>query len=141
MKKEPKKYQPVDVVLRPCSFELAKAHLRALTAFLESTYAERWIHITIEKPEKAARDGLQKFERHLIKTRLEGGDIFPASFAELYGAKPGVYFDFKEPPSLMTAAEAASHVGFQAILSLVPGKSAILFAHDRVGYAWACEKR
>lgn len=142
MNKQPKTFRKVDITPRPCSPELAREHLRALgKAFLEQSYLQRWLHLTIEKPEKGEREGLQKFEQHLDRSfcsRIEGADIFPDSLTERFGSKLGVYFDLRSPPCLMTAAEAASHVGFEAILSLEPGRLAIFFTHNR--YAWVCER-
>jgi hypothetical protein len=109
---EPKKYKPVEVNPQTCSPEEAERHLRGFAeSFIDKHYSERWVHLLIEKPEKAGK-ALHKFENQLNESCCEdigrGADTFPSSLAEVYGAKVGVYFDGSEPPCKVSVAEAAT---------------------------------
>ena len=135
---------PVDVKALSCPPEEAAKHLRAFAeSFIAKNHIDRWIHILLEKPEKA-EDYLHKFEHQLNEKyckELGGAESFPASLSESYKSKRGVYFDGSEPPSLMTAAEAASistEKFADAVISIVPGKLALFFHHD--GWTWICER-
>jgi len=144
MKTEPKKFHFVEVHPKPCSSSEAEKHLRAFAEFfIDKNYTDRWIHITIEKPEKAKHE-MRKSERHLNPMyckMMADVDAFPASLAEIYRSKQGVYFDGTEPGQYMTAPEAASLAeerNADAMFSMAAGKLAIFFFHE--GWAWKCER-
>lgn len=142
---EPKKFVPVIVNPQPCSLGEAEKHLRAFAeSFIGKNYTNRWVHLLIDKPEKAEK-ALCKFEHQLDERYCKGvgyGAItFPASLAEVYGSTPGVYFDGSELPCQISVAEAATLASSRvvdAIFSLNPGKRAIFFHHD--SGVWICEK-
>ena len=145
MEIEPKKFHFIEVTRLPCSAEAAEKHLRAFAeSFIEKSFVDRWLHITLEKPKKAEEE-LRKFETHLDERycrMLHGADSFPVSLAEVYGAKLGMYFDGSEPACRMTAPEAASLAAERnadTLFSITPGKLALFFFHE--GYAWKCERR
>jgi hypothetical protein len=144
MKTESKKFHFAEVKPKPCSPVEAEKHLRAFAAsFIDKNYTDRWIHITIEKPEKAKYE-MHKLERHLNPTyckMMADVEAFPVSLAEAYGSKQGVYFDGTEPAQRMTAPEAASLAeerNVDAMFSIAAGKLAIFFFHE--GWAWKCER-
>lgn len=144
MKADSKKFHFVEVNPKPCSSAEAEKHLRAFAElFIDKNYSDRWIHITIEKREKAERE-IHKFERHLnirYCGLMADVDAFPVSLAETYGTKVGVYFDGTESATYMTAPEAASLAeerNTDAMFSLVAGKLAIFFFHE--GWNWECER-
>jgi hypothetical protein len=141
---KPKKFIPVAVNPQPCPTEEAKKHLRAFAeSFIDGNYCERWIHLLIEKSEKAEK-ALHKFEHHLNESRCKeigrGAHTFPSSLAEVYGVKLGVYFDGSEAPCKVSVAEAATLAVERfadAIFSLEAGKRALFFHHD--SGTWVCE--
>src|SRR5687767_2134551 len=97
---EPRKYKPVAVNPQPCPAEEAEKHLRGFAeSFIDKRYSERWIHLLIEKPEKANKE-LFKFEHQLNEIHCKaigrGANTFPSALAEVYGSRSGVYFDGSE---------------------------------------------
>lgn len=142
---EPRKYISVEVNPRTCSAEEAARHLRGFAeSFIDKKHSARWIHLLIEKPEKAEK-ALHKFEHQLngifCKDIGRGQNSFPASLAEVYGANLGVYFDGSEPPCKVSVAEAATLAVERladAIFSLESGKLAFFFHHD--GGTWLCKR-
>ena len=155
---KPFKYEPVPVTPIPCSLEELEVHFRGfIKGFIAEQAQERWIDYLIAKrslwfaPEGRPKNIKSKhkaysllnnpfFEEDYV-TPIEGADAFPRSLAHVYGDALGVYFDLQTAPCKMTAAEAATKAteGFvDAILSFVPGKSALAFHHE--GGVWKCKK-
>src|SRR5688572_20458649 len=61
----PKKFVHAEVNPQPCPPEDAEKHLRAFAeSFVDSKHSDRWVHLLVEKPEKAEK-ALHKFERQL----------------------------------------------------------------------------
>jgi hypothetical protein len=144
MNNEPKKFNFVPVNPKTCTPEEAEVHLRSFgKSFIDMNRFERWIHIMLEKPAKATEmDGFIDYLNPQFCKIMKGADSFPCSLIERYGSKLGVYFDGKEPPTLMTSAEAASLSIARstcAVFSIIPGKLGIFFGHDGIG-AWICER-
>ena len=141
----PKKYERVAINPQPCSAEEAEKHSRGFAeSFIDRRHSERWIHLLIEKPEKADK-ALQKFEHQLnescCKAIGRGSDTFPSALAEVYGSKSGVYFDGSESPHKVSVAEAvtlAAERFADAIFSVEAGELAFFFHHD--SGTWVCEK-
>lgn len=136
---------PAEVNPQPCPPEEAEKHLRAFAqSFVDRKHTGRWIHLLIEKPEKA-ENALHKFEHHLNESCCKeigrGADTFPSSLAKVYGSRRGVYFDGSESPCRVSIAEAATLATERyadAIFSLDAGRRAIFFHHS--SGAWVCEK-
>lgn len=60
----------------------------------------------------------------------------------VFGGLPGLFFDLETPCSKISVADAESRFQMRddsAILSVVPGKQALLYAHG--AGVWLCEKR
>jgi len=127
-------------VFQPCSEEEAKDHLiKFAHAFVAEEHIPRWLHIVIERPEKAKRE-ITKFENYLNRERcylMKGAELFSSSLSKKYGNQLGVYFDGDGPAVLKTAAEAGEWRP-DAVFSLKPGKLAVFFFHE--GWAWHCEQ-
>ena len=142
---EPRKYVPVEVNPQTCSAEEAARHLRGFAeSFIDKKHSARWIHLLLEKPEKAEK-ALRKFEHQLNEHFCEdigrGANTFPASLVEVYGDRLGVYFDGIERPCKVSIAEAATLAVDRfadAIFSLESGKLAFFFHHD--SGTWVCKR-
>jgi hypothetical protein len=139
------KFEPVELNPQPCADADREAHLRAFVAsFILKPRRDRCSHILIESPSKATRE-LHHIDRWLdpvVSSELEGSAGFPSRLASTLGSARGVYFDGSLPSSLLTPAEAATLAtrnASDAILSIVPGKRALVFHHE--GSVFLCERR
>jgi hypothetical protein len=137
------KFEPVDVNPEPCTDGDREAHLRAfVNSFIIKPRRDRCIHIFIESSEKARRE-LHQIDRWLdpkVSRELEGSARFPRPLQKALGSARGVYFDGSCPSHLLTPAEAATlATDRDAILSIVPGKRALVFHHE--GSVYLCERK
>lgn len=137
------KFVPVEVNSEPCADTDREVHLRAFVkSFIIEPRRDRCIHIFIESLQKAVRE-LHQIDRWLdleVSRKLEGSASFPRSLQNALGSARGVYFDGSSPCHLLTPAEAATLAtehSSDAILSLVPGKRALVFHHE--GHVYLCE--
>ena len=158
--KEALKYEPVTIAPVACSAEEQDLHVRAfIKQFIVKEAQSRWIELLIDKRQellakpdthpaklKLHRASDQLFSRFCLNyleqycTPLVGTQTWPMPLRQVFGEKRGVYFDLNSSPCTMTAAEAAmTAYEDNAILSFIPGETALFFTHE--GPVWVCEKR
>lgn len=143
MSKKPEKFKPVDVRPKPCSDSERDHHLRAFIAtFVEPDRRRLARHILLESPQKAHGElgkMLEHWVRQDLTTELLGSSSFPTALERRFRSARGIYIDASLQAASVTAPEAATLApDADAIFSLEPGKTAIIFHHS--GASWLCEK-
>jgi hypothetical protein len=139
------KFEPVEVNPRACPDADRESHLQAfVSSFIVKSRRDRCLHILLESPSKARRE-LHHIDRWLdpnLSRELDGSSGFPGPLEATLGSNVGVYFDDSLRSHLLTPAEAATLATVHAadgILSLVPGKRALVFHHE--GAVYLCERK
>ena len=144
----------------PCSAQEQELHVRAfIKQFIVKEVQPRWIELLIEKRQelmaqpdthpaklklhRTSNQLLSRFRLNSLEpycTPLLGTQTWPIPLRQAFGDKRGVYFDLNASPCTMTAAEAAMEASEDyAILSFIPGETALFFTHE--GPIWVCERR
>lgn len=132
---------PIEVSPGPCSEEEARQHLRAfIEAFVQRDSRSRFQYFLFDKfnPAKLWAGGDLHGLDSRYQTMLPSRDTFPDALAQRFGSTRGVYFTSDGECSKLTAAEAGSLYDEDAILSLEPGKTALVFNHE--GYILALKR-
>jgi hypothetical protein len=118
-----------------------EVHLEGFVkSFVSREFRNRWLHILLEKPKKAAKE-LRKFERHLDQRSCRLIENASDVMEQILGTTEGFYLDGLEPPkftSLREAIDESNEKAVDAIFSISPGKQAVFLFHE--GWAWICEK-
>lgn len=120
------------------------AHLKGFAdAFIDPSFSDRWLHVLLEQPSKAASQ-LKKFERHLNLKHcvlVENVEQLKRLFPELYSGVSGLYFDGVGPARTLTiekAIEQSTDDVCDAIYSIRPCCLALFFFHE--GWLWVCKR-
>ncbi len=113
----------------------ANEHLEAFAnSFVIGNKSARWIDLLRNRPKKVF--GIS----HKLESDLDRRFCSLTSDLGKYATeKIGIYYDFADSPICVSGKDALIlGTDRDAIFSLVPGRSALLFSHE--GRAWECTK-
>jgi len=137
------KFEWRDVHPQPCTQEELLSHLAAFVdAFVETRAKARWRLNLVEKPERSAAEFQGWIPLNSRYAReLTGRESWPQHIEKLTGDTAGVFYQFGENPVKLRASEAACVACERfadAILSIIPGRKAVLFNHET--QVWFCSR-